>query len=119
MRRLLHRDKNLGVDRAVILPRLYEAFERTAYWVEHETFAPDEIGARFHHALVKVHPFPNGNDRWSRLMADVLVVGLGRPRFTWGRSSLRLADEARRAYIAALRAADDHDFRPRVEFARS
>jgi hypothetical protein len=32
---------------------------------------------------------------------------------------LRLADEARRAYIAALRAADDHDFRPLVEFARS
>jgi Fic-DOC domain mobile mystery protein B len=112
-------EKNLGVDRVMILPRLYEAFEQTANWVGHETFAPDEIGARFHHALVKVHPFPNGNGRWSRLMADVLVVGLGRPRFTWGRSSLRLADEARRAYIAALRAADDHDFRPLVEFARS
>jgi len=72
-------------------------FLQTAFWVEHETLGPDEIGTRFHHALVQVHPFPNGNGHWSRLMADVLVVGLGRPRFTWGRSSLRLADEARRA----------------------
>jgi Fic-DOC domain mobile mystery protein B len=112
-------DKNLGVEHAVILPRLYEVFEQTAYWVEHETFAPDEIGARFHHALVHVHPFPNGNGRWSRLMADVLVVRLGRSRFTWGRSSLRAADETRRAYIGALRTADDHDLRPLLEFTRS
>ena len=86
-------DKNLGVERAVILPRLYEAFEQTAFWVEHKTFGPDEIGTRFHHALVQVHPFPNGNGRWSRLMADVLVVRIGRPRFFVG---LQLAARRRR-----------------------
>jgi Fic-DOC domain mobile mystery protein B len=112
-------DKNLGVERAVILPRLYEAFEQTALWLEHETLGPDEIGTRFHHTLVRVHPFPNGNGRWSRLMADVLVMRMGRPRFSWGRSSLLAADGARGAYIAALRAADDHDFRPLLEFTRS
>jgi Fic-DOC domain mobile mystery protein B len=95
-------NKNLGVERMLIHPRLYEALDQTRYWVEHETFPPDEIAVRFHHALVVVHPFPNGNGRWSRLMADILVVRLGRRRFSWGRGALRAADETRDAYIAAL-----------------
>jgi Fic family protein len=36
---------------------------------------------RFHHALVALHPFPNGNGHWSRLMADILAVRLGQQRF--------------------------------------
>lgn len=112
-------NKNIGVDHAMILPRLYEVFEQVRYWVEHETFAPDEIAVRFHHALVSVHPFPNGNGRWSRLMADILIVRLGHARFTWGRSALRAADEIRRTYIAALKAADKHEFGPLLAFARS
>jgi len=75
-------NKNLGVDRALILPRLYEALDQTRYWVEHQTLPPDEIAARYHHGLVFIHPFPNGNGRWSRLMADTLVVRLGQRRFT-------------------------------------
>jgi Fic-DOC domain mobile mystery protein B len=70
-------NKNLGVERAQIYPRLYEAFDQVRYWVEHKTFPPDEIAIRLHHALVIIHPFPNGNGRWSRLMADILVVRLG------------------------------------------
>ena len=112
-------NKNLGVDRSQILPRLYEAFEQTRYWIEHETFPPDEIALRFHHALVFIHPFPNRNGRWSRLMADILVVRLDRRRFSWGRNALRAASETRSAYIAALKAADTHDFRPSLAFARS
>jgi fido (protein-threonine AMPylation protein) len=46
---------------------------------------------RFHHRLVLIHPFPNGNGRHARLMADLLVIQLGRERFTWGRESLREA----------------------------
>jgi Fic-DOC domain mobile mystery protein B len=113
-------NKNLGVDeRAQIHPRLYEAFDQVRYWVEHKTFPPDEIAIRLHHALVIIHPFPNGNGRWSRLMADILVVRLGQRRFTWGRSALRAAGDTRSAYIAALRAADNHDFTPLLAFARS
>lgn len=112
-------DKNIGVDRNQIQHRLYEAFDNVKYWIEHMTFPPDEIAMRFHHALVFIHPFPNGNGRWSRLMADVLAIRLGQPRFTWGSSSLRAADETRRAYIEALRAADKHDFASLIIFARS
>jgi Fic-DOC domain mobile mystery protein B len=112
-------DKNIGVPRATIQPRLYEVFDNVGYWAANATFSVDEIAARFHHGLLFIHPFPNGNGRWSRLMADLLLARLGAPRFTMGNSTLRSADEARAAYIAALRAADGHDFGPPIAFLRS
>jgi Fic-DOC domain mobile mystery protein B len=112
-------NKNIGVGRDQIQLRLNEALDNVRYWVEHKTFRPDEIAVRFHHALVFIHPFPNGNGRWSRLMADILAVRLGQPRFTWGRSALRAADETRQAYIEALKAADNHNFSGLIAFARS
>lgn len=112
-------NKNLGVDRNEISVRLHQALGDTRYWIENTTFPPDEIAVRFHHALVVVHPFPNGNGRWSRLMADVLAVRLGQPRFTWGRSSPSAPDDVRRAYIGALQRADRHDMPALIGFARS
>ena len=112
-------NKNLGVDWQLILPRLYEAMEQTRFWTDNKTFPPDEIAVRFHHTLVSIHPFPNGNGRWSRLMADILIVKLGGKRFTWGGGALRAADETRKTYIAALKSADNQDFAPLLAFARS
>ena len=54
-----------------------------------------------------------------RNAADLLALNLGRPRFTWGRANLIKPADARRRYIAALRAADNHDIEPLIEFARS
>lgn len=110
---------NLGVDRTLIQPRLYEVLDNARFWVENKIYPPDEIAVRFHHALVSVHPFPDGNGRWSRLMADVLASRLRRPRCTWGGGELAEAGEMRDKYIAALKAADNHDFAPLFAFARS
>jgi Fic-DOC domain mobile mystery protein B len=110
-------NKNIGVDREQIQIRLDEALDNVRYWIEHKTFPPDEIAVRFHHELVFIHPFPNGNGRWSRLMADILAIRLGQPRFSWGSSSA--ADKTRQAYIEALKAADNHDFTALIAFARS
>jgi Fic-DOC domain mobile mystery protein B len=112
-------NKNIGVDRELIPIRLNEAFDNVRYWVKHTTYSPDEIAARFHHALVFIHPFPNGNGRWSRSMADILAIRLGQSRFSWGSGSLRTAGETRRAYIDALKAADNHDSTLLIAFARS
>lgn len=112
-------DKNIGVPRATILPRLNEVFDNVGDWASAATFTPDEIAARFHHGLAFIDPFPNGNGRWSRLMADLLLARLGEPRFTLGNSALRTTDEARAAYIVALQAADQHDFEPLIAFLRS
>ncbi len=112
-------NKNIGIEYGLVQSRLAETFERVRYWADHQTYPPDEIAVRFHHELVAIHPFPNGNGRWSRLMADLLIVRLGQARFTWGRSSLRTGDEVRRAYIGALKAADNYDVGPLLAFARS
>jgi Fic-DOC domain mobile mystery protein B len=112
-------DKNIGIPRARIQTGLYQALDNTRFWVENKTFPPDEIAVRFHHELVAVHPFPNGNGRCSRLMADMLAVRLGQKRFTWGGNALRSGDETRRIYIEALKAADDYDFNALLAFARS
>lgn len=89
------------------------------YWIDRTTFPPDEIAVRFHHKLVAIHPFPNGNGRWSRLAADLLVIQLGRERFTWGRASITAASETRQAYVRALKIADGDDIGGLLEFARS
>lgn len=44
------------------------------YQVENDSYHPGELAARFHHRLVKIHPFPNGNGRHSRIMADALLT---------------------------------------------
>ena len=53
-------------------------------WVEYATYEPGESAIRFHHRLVAIHPFPNGNGRHGRVAADYLAMALGRPRLTWG-----------------------------------
>jgi fido (protein-threonine AMPylation protein) len=68
---------------------------------------------------VQIHPFPNGNGRHSRLMADLLIMQLGGERFTWGSANLQDAGEVRKRYIGALKAADDHDLGPLLAFGRS
>lgn len=75
---------------------------------------------RFHHGLVLIHPFANGNGRWSRLAADILVVQSGGERFSWGGGAdLQKPGEDRSRYIAALKKADGHEFGPLIEFART
>jgi Fic-DOC domain mobile mystery protein B len=113
-------DKNIGCDWTQISVRLNTLFGNTRWWVDNATFPPDEIAARFHRDLVWIHPFANGNGRHSRLMADTLLHSLGQPAFSWGSGgSLVAANDVRSRYLAALRAADQGDHRPLLEFVRS
>jgi len=112
-------DRNIGVAFHQIRPQLRLLIEDARYWLENGTFPPDEIAVRFHHRLVLIHPFPNGNGRHGRLAADLLAVRLGLRRFTWGSGNLLEPVETRRQYIAALRAADAHEIGPLLAFSRS
>jgi Fic-DOC domain mobile mystery protein B len=111
--------RNIGVEAWEIRPQLRQLLDDVLYWVEHQTYAPDEIAVRFHHRLVWIHPFPNGNGRHSRLAADLLAVKLGQQRFTWGSGNLVAIAELRKRYVDALRAADGHDVGPLITFTRS
>ncbi|MBI1790753.1 MAG: mobile mystery protein B [Acidobacteria bacterium] len=112
-------ERNLGIVFYEIPVALRQLFDDVKAWIEYKTYPPDEIAVRFHHRLVQIHPFPNGNGRHARLMADLLVRSLAGDRFSWGRESLRDAGAVRQLYIAALQAADNHDTGPLLAFARS
>lgn len=112
-------DRNIGVDYYRIHPEMRVFIDDVRYWLEHHTYPADEFAVRFHHRLVWIHPFPNGNGRLSRLLADRLVVSLGKPRFTWGKANLLSADDARARYVDGLRKADGHDLVALLAFARS
>jgi len=110
--------KNIGIDPHLIHLHLGSLLRDARYWIENGSFLPDEIAIRLHHGLVAIHPFPNGNGRHARLMADLLIARSGNP-FSWGGGALRDIGTLRGDYIAALRAADRHDFVPLLAFARS
>jgi Fic-DOC domain mobile mystery protein B len=111
--------RNIGVEPYRIPVDVQQTIDDARYWVEHATYSPDEIAVRYSHRLVAIHPYPNGNGRFSRLVGDLLVSQLGQSVFTWGRLDLVTAGETRARYIAALRAADEHDIGPLLTFARS
>lgn len=111
--------RNIGVDAHRIAPDVQQLIDDARCWVEYGTYPPDEIAVRFSHRLVAIHPFPNGNGRFSRLVGDLLAQQLGQPPFTWGRANLADAGTTRAKYIEALRAADNHDIGPLLVFARS
>lgn len=111
--------RNIGIEAWRIASEMAQAIDDARYWVAQGTFGPDEIAVRFSHRLVAIHPFPNGNGRFSRLAGDLLAVQLGQPRLSWGRLNLVDPSASRAAYVAALRQADAHDLGPLIAFARS
>lgn len=80
----------------------------------------DELAARFHHRLVAIHPFANGNGRHARMMTDIVLLSQQCQRFTWGnRQNLTNLTPIRKRYIEALRAADQSDYPLLLDFVRS
>ena len=112
-------NRRLGSDSHQIPIDLHALMGEVRYWMEHNSYPPDEIALRFHHRLTQIHPFPNGNGRFSRTAADLLVAQMQQPRFSWGQANLVEAGETRRQYIEALRAADGYVIEPLLFFARS
>jgi Fic-DOC domain mobile mystery protein B len=111
-------ERNVGIEPYRIPIDVRSLGDDIGYWIGHQTYSPDEIAIRFHHRLVAIHPFPNGNGRLTRLLADLLIERLGRDVFTWGGNSLGDAGVLRAAYIAALKKADNGVIDDLVAFAR-
>ena len=110
-------EKNLGVDPANIGVELRNLLDDSSYWIEHGTFDHLEIAARFHHRLVQIHAFANGNGRHARILTDVVLERLlEEPWLGWGNASLDDRGEVRSAYINALRQADKGDYGPLIAF---
>ncbi len=113
-------DKNIGIDKWQIPTALRSLLDDTKYWMDNNTFKPDEIAVRFKHRIVSIHCFANGNGRHSRLMADIIIEKVFKqPVFTWGAANLVKQGDTRAVYLIAVKAADAGDINPLVKFARS
>ncbi|PZP83839.1 MAG: mobile mystery protein B [Azospirillum brasilense] len=113
-------NKNIGVEAYLVPTELHQLLGDARYWLGHETYSITDMAIVFHHRLVKIHLFPNGNGRHARLCADALIAKFGGETLSWGgNSDLTKPDEIRARYIAALREADKGNYEPLLQFARS
>jgi len=111
-------NKNIGVDKTQISVELRKLIDDCKFWIDNNTFNPEEIAIRFSHRLVKIHVFPNGNGRHSRLVADIFISKIfNKPVFTWGHSDLTRKGLIRKEYLDAIHKADKNDYKPLIDFA--
>lgn len=110
---------NIGVNSIYIPQELKAIFNDVEFWLSNNTYDMREIAIRLHHRLVFVHPFPNGNGRFSRLFADLLLQNNNEVSFSWGSCSLIEDSIIRKQYISALKEADMGDYRKLIEFVDS
>lgn len=111
-------EKNIGIDPIHIAVQLRTLLDDARYWAEHDTYPPLEAAARFHHRMVQIHPFANGNGRHARIATDIMLEDVYKhPPIAWASGfDLQADNERRDAYIAALRAADAGDMNPLLSF---
>ena len=113
-------NKNIGIDKFMITIELRTLIDDCKYWIEHQTYDPDEIAIQFSHRIVKTHVFPNGNGRHSRLIADIIASNIfHKPVFTWGRTNLSKTSNIRKQYLNAIYEADRGNIQPLLAFART
>ena len=98
---------NLGVSHGQIEARLFDLLKDLAYW--HESPWPLQA-AMLHHRAVSIHPFPNGNGRWARMLANIWLRRNGQPYTLWPEAAVGEESIVRKEYLAALHAADEGDF---------
>lgn len=112
-------EKSIGVDPVQIGVQLRVLLDDARFWAEHETFTtPLEAATRFHHRLVKIHCFVNGNGRHARIATDAyLKAYFDYPPIDWAAGhDLAKNNERRNDYIAALRSADAGDYQSLLQF---
>lgn len=114
-------EKNIGIDPVQISVQLRYLLDDARYWAENKTYAPLEAAARFHHRMVQIHPFPNGNGRHARISADMyLEQYFNHLPIEWANGfDLQANNDRRSDYLTALRTADAGNFDLLLKFTRS
>jgi Fic-DOC domain mobile mystery protein B len=107
-------DKNIGCDAFEIQIELKKLNGDAKFWLENNSFAIKEIAVLYHHRLVKIHPFANGNGRHARLTADAIMAKYGDEKINW-LGDYKDNNELRKNYISALREADLGNCEPLIK----
>jgi Fic-DOC domain mobile mystery protein B len=101
---------SLGVDAKHIFFQLKNLCDDISYWEEHKTYDKYEIAAKIHYHAVRIHPFPNGNGRWSRMLSNVYLMQNKISPVKWQENELAQNNPLRRHYIDCIKKADNGDF---------
>jgi len=109
---------NLGVPPHRIDVDLKNLMDDLAYWRDKGEMDTLEQVARLHHRAVFIHPFLNGNGRWSRLLANIFLKQSVDKVTIWPEETVGHASVIRAEYLAAVRAADGGDYRPLIDLHR-
>ncbi len=117
--RLRIQDTNIGIEAGKISLELAKACEDCKYWIEKQSYLPIETAVRYHYRIVAIHPFPNGNGRFSRFIANLTMLSLGEKALPWGGGDISTAGQTRDEYILALQEADNKRFTRLIAFAQS
>lgn len=110
---------SIGINPSLIPTQLAELCLEVSSWSQHPvelTFV--EMAARVHHRLVFIHPFENGNGRFSRLIADRFLLAFKCQHPVWP-SHLNQEGVVRKDYIKTLKSADKGDYAPLVDFMKN
>ena len=89
-----------------------------AYWDENKIFDIYEIATRIQHRAVQIHPYKNGNGRWSRMLANIYLRQNGSMPVKWQEDLLSKENPKRDEYIQALKDADNGDYSSLIEMHR-
>ena len=111
----------VAVDWPQVQPQLFDLCERIPYFLttrRDPAAKPLTDIAYLHYELVRIHPFPNGNGRWSRFVANVYQIRFANTLTRWPVEMTGTAGDTsvlRTEYIAAMKSADAGNHAPLVE----
>jgi Fic-DOC domain mobile mystery protein B len=101
---------SIGIKAYQVPTALKELADDIAYWDKNKTFDIYETATRIHHRAVQIHPYKNGNGRWSRMLANIYLRQNGSMPVKWQEDLLSKENPKRDEYIQALKAADNGDY---------
>jgi len=101
---------SIGVKAYLVSIELKKLVDDLEYWHTNKTFDTIEIASRLHHRAVQIHPFKNGNGRWSRMLANIYLKQNGLNPTKWNENLLSKENPHRDDYIKALKKADNNDY---------
>ena len=102
-------NKSVGVDWINIDTEIKKLLDNYNFWAE-TNLDNIEIAVKLHHKLVWIHPFENGNGRWSRLVINLYLLKTDNSYIKWPEQQFYINGEFRNNYITALKVADNGDY---------
>ncbi|MDC9727629.1 MAG: mobile mystery protein B [Candidatus Thioglobus sp.] len=106
---------NFGVKAYLVNAEVKKLADDLHFWKSNKSFDTIEIAARLHHRAVAIHPFLNGNGRWSRMLANIYLKQNGLEPTKWNENLLAKKNIHRGDYIQALKQADNGNYKPLIK----